>query len=1003
MWFGTRDGLNRFDGYGFTSFHFQPFDSTSISGNVIKAITEDNNGDLWIGTHDGGLNKFSRSDQRFTSYRHQPDNPASLPSNDIRALCWDEYKRLWVGTSKGLVHFDPATKQFVNHDLNAFAVLSFSQGSHGKIWVAMEQGFGVIEKGSSQCSLIPLVLGDNPLRYIRCLHEDRSGVLWGASDHFIFRLTPKPVIFRIPQISAIIESTSGEIIVGGKNGLFALPNDATEFQRLEAQTSSEERIGLTNILSLHKNSKGGIWVGNEEGITYLLPRSTSSELIRPSTVNDRFGNDIRTLYRTSRDELLVGTRSGLRVLQWQIDGSTLSKPLSLLLKSFARTPINTIMEDRQHRLWIGTTGEGLLLVNANRQSVKQFRRWKDTTSLSGNSVWSLHEDALGRIWIGTKDASGDINLGSLCLFDSVKQCFQHPLRSHKPEDNRSIAIWSIKESQDGSLWMGTSDGLAHLDLRTWQCTRFRNRVNDPKSLSHNEVWSVCIDGRGTVWAGTWGGGLNALSKEQYARSQGSEGATFRHFMMREGLSSNVVYSITEDAKHRLWISTSHGLSLLDSSVTAQISLDHYDQKRPAKSFATIDDVLENEFNPNAALLFASDELLLGGSKGITRVLTHSTEELSPPQVLITSLRIAGEEPRIDIPDGLIIDLPYSHNSFSGLVSALSFAAPLRNLYAYKLDGLDADWTYAGTRHEFNYTNLPPGDYTLRVIVAGSNGIWNTTGKTVVFRIAAPFWQTARFYVLVALLLATTSLTLYLRRRKRSRALALALENAREDERRDIASDLHDGPLQELYSARFILDTLQEDLNLQESKELQKIEGSLTNARSGIRDICSTLHPPLLNGYLEPELHRFTDHFLARHKAIDVVFEKVVEARTTPTEIGRSIFRIFRIALLNAANHSEGSSIHIRLNVTKTEIVLEIEDNGKGFGFVKGLPNLSGGKHQGLLLAYSYARAINGTIDIQSIRDRGTIVRLWVPLENPPKFRNPRFLKLRPHSHKLNPL
>lgn len=957
MWFGTRDGLNKFDGYTFTSYRYQPFGKNNISGNVVRAIQEDINGNLWIGTHDGGLNYFVRATGVFQRFRHIDRDASSLPSDDVSSLLIDSQRRVWIGTTAGVAFFDPLSRSF-HRVAPHLSVTSLVLDASGTLWVGSMEGIGSIDKNHGTYRPQRDLIEGTPCRNITC---DHRGWLWFCCDRYLVCYRPRDAHcsrIPIPMASGIQEYDSQTLIVGSNAGLVSLvvSNDSMTFDGPTLiHTLSARKLDATGerVLSIYHGPDGGIWVGSTDGVTYISSPSSTSEFIRVSSSKATMETDVRAIYETSRGEFFIGTAAGLRIRNK--DGSFVEPAYARRLSGIA---VNAIFEDSHHELWTGTSAHGLYRFSPTRNTVQNYfselPNPTSPTSRNSRNVWSVREDSSGTLWVGT---SAPAHITNLCRFDREKNTFSFPL----PENGELLdaSVWSIDPRPDHKLWLATSKGLVLFDPATLSIVRYSNDPTNPLTISHNEVWSLFLDRTGSCWQGTWGGGLNRLSERRN---------TFEHFGSDKGIHSNIIYAITDDDRGVLWVSTSNGIFVIDPTDGARAPM--------ARRYTTLDGLLEQEYNPNCVLRTRTGEIMFGGSKGITVVRTPYVYPHRASHLLITTFRASGESLREDLPDSAVIDLPYTSNSFTTTVSALNYADPLRNIYAYKLDGVDDDWQYAGSRQELNYSHLSPGSYTLRIATGTASG-WERGSRTLLIRIASPFWKTPLFYVAALLMLIAGTLLLIRVRMRRTQILTLALEDARDSERRDIASDLHDGPLQELYSAGFLLERLMRpDASEQWEKTVVRLDSNIGRARAAIRNACGVLHPPLLDGYLEPELRRFCQSMAENVTGTQIILEQIDEQAVLPRAFARNLFRIFRIAVLNALNHARCRTITIRLSINDRRALLEVEDDGEGFALPKHKPT---GQQYGLLLAKSYARAVNGLFEIHAGLKGGTLVRYAIPI------------------------
>ncbi|MDH3546686.1 MAG: diguanylate cyclase, partial [Gammaproteobacteria bacterium] len=407
-------------------------------------------------------------------------------------------------------------------------------------------------------------------------------------------------------------------------------------------------------------------------------------------------------------------------------------------ESLSDDRVMALLTDTSGRIWAGTMTGGLNRIDPENNSIRSYRHDStDPTSLGADGIMSLLEDSRGNIWIGTFGGGVSRLNDAAGVFSNFR---------HDAADETTISsprATSIVEDLSGVIWVGTDGGgLNRLDSASGTWLRLRHNPDDPASLSADTVYALHVDAAGTLWAGTRAG-LDRLNV-----SPGSpEALSFQNISRRDGLTSNTVYGIRSDSQGNLWLSTNNGLNSYDPE-TGRIRNFHESQGLQGE-----------EFNFGASYTSPNGELFFGGSNGFNAFIPENLEfNQGPPPVVLTSLSILNKPVTADQPHELTkgIDLDYSDDVVTFEISALDFAAPHQNLYAYKLEGFDTDWVEAGTQRRITYTNLDGGNYVLRVKAANSDGVWNEDGMSVTLSVAYPPWRTwwaYALYVLAAVLAA----------------------------------------------------------------------------------------------------------------------------------------------------------------------------------------------------------------------------------------------------------
>ena len=755
LWVGTQDGLNRYDGATFRIFKHDPLDPQSLSDTYITAITEDQEGRLWVGTN-SGLNVFDPRTERFTRFYHAAEDPGSLSSDTISKLLLAADGTLWIGTiGGGLNHLDVQTSTFTryHHDptdkfsLGAESVSALFQDQDGVLWVGVDGGglnrFDPAGQRFERFESDPDASESLPANTVTALAEDAQGRLW----------------------------------VGTYNGLAVLDERTGRFQTFHYDPIDPHSLSDNAILTLFTDWGGVLWVGTMNGGLNRYDPQTGSFVHYQTVPHDPTSFPSVAVYAIYQDRsgvLWFGSfGGGLVKYSWTREkfaryGAIPGDPASL-----SDSAVWTFFEDREGVLWIGTVGGGL---NRRDPQTGDFRAYmnhsNDAESLVSNFVMSILEDSQGRFWVGTMG-------GGLHRF--------HPETGHFHPYSGSGVVYDIHEDRQGDLWICTETGLGRYEPATDTFALYTNDPQDPNSLSSNYVLFVYEDQQGRLWLGTFNGGLSLFDPDRgtftayrhdprdadslvsdtvLAMYQDSDGTlwvgtasglerfdpasgVFRHYRERDGLPNDVIYAILEDDHEALWLSTNRGLSRFDP------------RTETFRNYTPADGLQSNEFNQGAAYRDSQGRLYFGGINGYN-VFDPETivDNPYPPPVVLTDLQLFNEPvapgPESPLPTAIPfaeqLQLTYKQNFLSFEFAALDFAAPERNRYAYRLDGLEEGWNEVGARRFAGYTALAPGRYTFRVRAANSDGVWNEDGVALPIVITPPFWRTWAFQGAVALLL-----------------------------------------------------------------------------------------------------------------------------------------------------------------------------------------------------------------------------------------------------------
>ena len=770
MWFGTEDGLNRYDGYDVSVFRHSQDDPGSLLGSVVYSICEDHEAVLWIGTS-GGLNKFNGDTGTFSHYRHEPANPNSLSHNGVNAV--RESSRhpgiLWIGTQEGgLDTFNSRTGKFTHyrfdptdpHSLGHDTVNTIYEDRSGNIWIGANSGGlhkydaeikGFTRYPAAAAAATPatraLLSGGSPDR-IFAICEDCEGKLWIGSDAGISRFDPDSGQY-IPfhrqdgeygrlysnAVRAIHIDRWGRPWIGTLHGGLSLFDPKTgRFRHYRAEPLDAHGLSDNDIWSIYEDRAGVLWIGTEGGGLNKLDLEQKPFVhyrVNPGNPNSLAHNDIWAIYESTKNPGIVwiGTKGGgLNKLNRETETFKIYRYSPGNPHGLNSDTVYTICEDPEGRLWLGTDGGGLNRFDPREETFVHYTyNPTDPNSPGGNYIWVLCRNNDGFIWVG---ADG----GGLTRFDPKKGIFTRffPI----PGKNDSISshnIWSIHHDADGTLWVGTDNGLNRYHPETGTFTRYHGDPADPGSLNSNRILCLNSDTNGTLWIGTQGGGLN-----RYDPGKG----TFTHYLEKDGLVNNVVYGILEEKSSPcIWVSTNKGLSRFDPRTGT------------FRNYNKSDGLQGDEFNAGAFCRNQRGEMYFGGLNGfnVFQPMDIRDNPYIPP-VVITGFQLFNRDVlpgkavsgRV-ITDKLIsrideITLLYSEDVFSIEFAALHYASPEENRFAYRMDGLEKEWNESGTRRFVTYTHLPPGEYVFRVKASNCDGIWNKTGTSLKITIVPPFWQ-----------------------------------------------------------------------------------------------------------------------------------------------------------------------------------------------------------------------------------------------------------------------
>lgn len=760
MWFGTQDGLNRYDGYTITTYRHHRADPQSLTANTVFALFQDRAGTLWVGTS-MGLDSLVRPGEQFVHY--------ATIGEEVRAIYEDAAGILWIGTSSaGLWSYDRTTGQFFQYmpdpadpqSLGDDSITAIFEDSSGTLWIATAGGGldalgGGAARASGGGSFIhyrhdPQDPHSLSYDYVTAIYEDHLGVLWVGT-----------VSEYEPQ----------------NGGLNAFDRTTGQFTRYQHDSDDRHSLSNNQVRTIYEDRSGNLWVGTDDGLN-ALDRTTGTFVHcyhDPLDSRSLSNNNIVTIYEDRSGLLWIGTNGGgLNKYAPSMDKFVRYQHDPLDPDTLSDAPVAAVLEDRRGDLWVGTHGAGLdRLDHRTGQFLHYTHDPDDPTSLSNDFVRALCEDTDGILWVGT--------IVGLDRFDPATGQFQHYV--HDPDDLSSLnpggvkaivedhtgALWigleepggldkldrttgsfthfeydperpegfintygvrAIYEDKVGDLWLGTYNGLVHFDRASETFTQYRPDPDDPYSLSHDFVWSICEEPAGILWAGT-SGGLN--------RRDPSTGQ-FTVYTVEDGLAGDDVVGILADAAGELWIGTDGG------------GLSRFDPWTGVfRNYGVRDGLTSKAISLAACYQSKKGQMFFGTANGVNAFYPAAVKDNDYiPPVVLTAFKVFDQAVALAsaLPETKEVTLSYQDNFISFEFAALDYTDPARNQYAYQLEGFDRSWAYCGSRRFVSYTNLPPGTYTFRVKGSNNDGVWNEAGQALRITITPPFWATWWFRVTV---------------------------------------------------------------------------------------------------------------------------------------------------------------------------------------------------------------------------------------------------------------
>ncbi|PYS73557.1 MAG: hypothetical protein DMF69_04495 [Acidobacteria bacterium] len=914
LWIATQEGLARFNGVSFVVFDKE--NTPQLKSNDIRCLFEDRLGALWIGTS-YGLARLQGGN--FTSFT----TAEGLPDNNVSALAEDQSGTIWIATVTGLA-------RYAGNSISAISTVheniqTLLLDANGILWLGSANGVTSLRNET--------VINTKPMqelagRSVTTAVQDESGRLWfGTSNGLVSFKGDEVVTYGtkngLPDdhINYLLSDREGSVWIGTSGGLARLS---------AAGLSIAEGLSSNLILSIFEDREGSIWIGTEAGgLNLIRDKKFSTFTTKQGLASDL----IKAIYQDNAGAIWVGTNGG--GLSLMKDGKVTNFTTSDGLSS---NVVLSLFGDNKGTLWIGTP-DGL-----NELKDGRFRTLTVADGLSSDSVRSIYVDRSNSVWVGTSNGLNRIKDGEFTRF-STKQGLANDF------------IGSILEDSNGNLWIGTRGGLSK--FRDGRFTNFTTK----DGLSSDVITALHEDRKGNIWIGTNGGGLNRLREGR-----------FTSYTTRQGLLDNVIYRILEDGQQYLWFSSPKGIFKISQTELTDVA-DGKLQLLNASIYGTSDGMLTRECSGGgypAGWQGNDGKLWFPTVKGVAMIDPASAHfNRQPPPVLIEQVRIDDQL----VPLTGAMQLAPGTTRLDFYFAALSFIAPDKLRFKYKLEGFDPNWIDGSSRRAF-YTNLKPGNYKFRVIAANNDGVWNMEGAVIEFYLRPHFYQTYWFYGFLVLLLGLIVWQVYQLRVRRMRAQFAAVLA----ERTRIAREIHDNLAQEMLGISVQLEVVAR--TMPPSADTAKahldrvrllVRHGIAEARRYVWDLRSqALDNADLPTALSETARRLTSN---AGRPIDTQVQVSGTFRPLPEAVEDNLLRIGQEAINNAVSHAQPQKVLINLDFDSSHVRLSVRDDGLGFDQTTVETN----GHFGLIGMRERTERIGGKLGIVSSPGNGTEIIVDVPI------------------------
>ncbi|MBI9113014.1 hybrid sensor histidine kinase/response regulator [Maridesulfovibrio ferrireducens] len=751
LWFGTYDGLNRYDGRQMKIYSKSKLPGSISDGNV-RTLYEDSSGVLWVGTKSGGLNAYNRNKDTFISFTPDQNNPNSISGKNVTSIYEDSKGQLWIGTENGLNLFDRTSLTFkkfkntndpfsISHD----EIRSIFEDMQGSLWIGTAKGLNLfLEKEHKFKHFFNDPADDKTLcgDTVLCFYQNKENQLWIGTKEGISILDTADnsfkTIFRSLEINDIFQDRAENLWLGTIEGLGKRdPETATakpekmEFTFFKHNQLDPQSLSDNKVTHVIEDRSGVLWVGTyADGLSKLPPKMQAFGIIRyqPWKKDTLPGKEVSAVLEDREGLVWIGTyRNGLSSYNPQTGELKNFSSKSPEPWSLPGDRINCIFQDSKGLIWVGTRKKGVFVIDKNKGIQTSYRRdKKNKNSLSQDNIWWINEGSKGYIWIGTSKKG-------LNRLDRKTGDFK--LYKHSDSEPNSLAhdrVRNIFEDSKNNFWICTNAGLDLMNRSDGTFIHHKSNPDNPNSISDNRVTPVAEAADGSLWIGT-DEGLNRFDPAT---------GLFTRYTQKNGFANDGIQGLCIDSDGDIWVSTFKGISHLDP------------KNGKILNFGISDGLQGIEFWINSYNKGQSGKIYFGGLNGMNmfypkKIKTNPT----PPPVVITALNILNSPAKLatNITETKEITLSWKDAMFSFSFAALDYQNPHLNKYKYKLEGFNDNWLNAaeGTA---TFTNFNHGSYVFKVKASNSDGVWNETGTSIKINITPPFWRTLWFIASVLALI-----------------------------------------------------------------------------------------------------------------------------------------------------------------------------------------------------------------------------------------------------------
>jgi ligand-binding sensor domain-containing protein/signal transduction histidine kinase len=787
FWFGTEDGLQRYDGYSLVDYRHDAEDSLSISSNFVLRLFEDSKQNLWIGSLDAGLCWYNRKENNFRCFKNIPGDPSSLMNNLVRVITESSDGKLYIGLRDGGFSYF-SIPDTIPDKINFTNVVVEDLADPGSTWISH-----MIEDKDK--TMLLALNGGGIQRYdpkANDLHEILKDTISNRTQRLM-----------LDSRNRLWISTWGD-------GLYVYDQASGRLAHHTAG-SEENRLDHNQLEDVHEDHEGNVWISTDNGLSFLhnsfdpfgdcdFVNYTHNEF-EPASL---LGNSIKAFYRDKLNRLWIATYfGGINIYDEHALKFNRIRSKVWDEGSLSNSNVSAFAEDSNGDLWIGTDGGGLNYLKGGVSNIHKETFERIEIKVNGQrpeKIKSLEFDNNGNLWIGTWSFG-------LVKYNPVTKAYKHYTAGRDQQGLLVNQIMTLKHDDSNNLWIGTfNGGLSRLDIAEDRFTHHPNLAPNDGDAGRYNIKTIHIDKKGRLWVAAEMAGLRVLDSLQasfriiendvlkkditilsiFEDDQGTlwlgtnafglirydpEGQTTKLYNEKSGLPNNVIYAIEQDVKSgNLWLSSNRGLSEFNPN------------DKTIKNYNRIDGLQGSQYNPESSLRASDGTLLFGGINGMDAFVPAVVKPRSHlPDIMFTNFFLSNNEVNVNDPGSPLkeniilareIELQSNQNSFSLGFAMLEYSFSDRNRYAYTLEGLNDSWQQIGSERKVTFTNLSPGTYKLKVKASNSDGVWTAGNKELTIRIQPAWWQTTAFRISLFALSAITLVSAvrlrisYLERQKR---------------------------------------------------------------------------------------------------------------------------------------------------------------------------------------------------------------------------------------------